>query len=75
MHESLHKILPASVRLMEGIHTEDESPQVGLQGLKLVGVVFLLFLCDPPGVVIRVLHHTLLIQPLHGGGLGKCTEM
>lgn len=34
--------------------TQDESPQVRLQTLELVCVILQLFLCNPPGVAVRV---------------------
>jgi len=52
-----------------GVHTQDQSPQVGLQALELIGVILLLFLCDPPGVLVRRVHQALLVQPPPRGGL------
>lgn len=47
-----------------GVRTQDESPQVRLQALELISVILQLFLRDPPGVIVRIVHYTLLVQPL-----------
>lgn len=47
-----------------GVRTQDESPQVRLQALELISVILQLFHCDPPGVIIRIVHYTLLVQSL-----------
>lgn len=47
-----------------GALTQDESPQVRLQALELISVILQLFLCDPPGVIVSIVHSALLVQPL-----------
>lgn len=44
-----------------GVHTQDQCPQVRLQGFELICVILQLLLCDPPWVVVRVVLRTLLI--------------
>lgn len=44
-----------------GAHTENQGPQVRLQGLELIGVILQLFLCDPPGVIVRIVNDALLL--------------
>lgn len=54
----------SSRRRRRGVRTQDEGPQVRLQALELISVILQLFLCDPPGVIVRIVHDSLLLQPL-----------